>query len=252
MQRIAAKFVPRLLSNDQTNTALLSSTSWRNRPKRPQLYLHHHYWWPAWVFGQDPKTKQQSSQGKTPTSPWPKKAWQVRNTVKSMSIYFYDIEDIRNLFHQDTWWMEISIEMFWGAWGKTSGANILRENFWCKHTDKWHNNSCTLHHDKAVVHSLLIVLQFLASTKITVVPHLPYSLDRAPCDFFLFLKMKLKLKGWCFDSIEEIQTELQDVMKMLTWNDFQQCFPSWKSCWDRCNNAEVDYLPGMEARKGFC
>jgi len=45
------------------------------------------------------------------------------------------------------------------------------------------------------------------------------------------------------DRIEEIQTELQDVM-MLKWNDFQQCFRSWKSCWDRCNNAEVDYFLG--------
>jgi transposase len=92
----------------------------------------------------------------------------------------------------------------------------LRENIWCKHPDKWHNNSCTFYHDKALVHSLLVVLQFLASAKTTVVPHPPYSLDLAPCEFFLFLKMKLKLKGRCFDIIEEIQTDLQDVMKMLT------------------------------------
>ena len=30
----------------------------------------------------------------------------------------------RNLFHQNKWWMEYSIVMFWGDWGKTSGANI--------------------------------------------------------------------------------------------------------------------------------
>jgi hypothetical protein len=33
--------------------------------------------------------------------------------------------------------------------------------------------------------------------------------DVAPCDFFLFPKMKLKLKGRRFDTIEEIQAELQ-------------------------------------------
>jgi hypothetical protein len=32
--------------------------------------------------------------------------------------------------------------------------------------------------------------------------------DLAPCDFFLFLKMKLELKGRRFDTIEEIQAEL--------------------------------------------
>jgi len=29
----------------------------------------------------------------------------------------------------------------------------------------------------------------------TVMPHPPYSLDLTPCDFFLFPKMKMKLKG---------------------------------------------------------
>jgi hypothetical protein len=56
--------------------------------------------------------------------------------------------------------------------------------------------------------------------------------------------MKLKLKGRRFDSIEEIQTESQDVMKTLTRNDFQQCFRSWKSLWNRCINAEGDYFEG--------
>jgi len=31
---------------------------------------------------------------------------------------------IRNLFHQDRWWTENSIVMFWGNSGKTSGANV--------------------------------------------------------------------------------------------------------------------------------
>jgi len=68
--------------------------------------------------------------------------------------------------------------------------------------------------------------------------HPPYSLDLAPCDFFLFPKMKLKLKGRRSDSTEKIQTELQDMTKTLMRNDFQQCFQSWKSCWDHCINAE--------------
>jgi hypothetical protein len=36
-------------------------------------------------------------------------------------------------------------------------------------------------------------------------PHPPHSPDMAPCDFFLFPKMKLKLKGRRFDTIEQIQ-----------------------------------------------
>jgi hypothetical protein len=40
--------------------------------------------------------------------------------------------------------------------------------------------------------------------------------DLAPCDFFLFPKMKLKLKGRRFDTNEEIQAELPRVLDTLT------------------------------------
>ena len=63
-----------------------------------------------------------------------------------------------------------------------------------------------------------------------------------PLYFFLFPKMKLKLKGRHFDGTEEIQTESHDVMKTLTRNDFQQCFRSWKSRRDRYVHAEGDYF----------
>jgi hypothetical protein len=53
--------------------------------------------------------------------------------------------------------------------------------------------------------------QFLAKDKVAVIPHPPYSLDLAPCDFLLFPKMKLKLKGRRFDTIEEIQAESQSA-----------------------------------------
>jgi hypothetical protein len=39
------------------------------------------------------------------------------------------------------------------------------------------------------------------------IPHPPHSPDFTLCGFFLFTKMKLKLKGRRFDTIEEIQTE---------------------------------------------
>lgn len=61
----------------------------------------------------------------------------------------------------------------------------------------------------------------------TIIPHPPYSPDLAPCDFFLFPKMKFKLKGRRFDTIEEIQTELQAVLDMLIEKDFQKAFQQW-------------------------
>jgi hypothetical protein len=45
-----------------------------------------------------------------------------------------------------------------------------------------------------------------------VIPHPPYSHDLASCDFFLFPKIKLKLKGRRFNATEEIHRESQRML----------------------------------------
>jgi hypothetical protein len=56
----------------------------------------------------------------------------------------------------------------------------------------------------------------------------PYLPDLASCDFFLFTKMKLRLKGRRFDTIGEIQAESQEVLNTLTLENFQGCMESLK------------------------
>jgi hypothetical protein len=55
-----------------------------------------------------------------------------------------------------------------------------------------------------------------------------YFPDLAPCDFFLFPEMKLKLKGCLFGTIEEIQAESQKVLNALIEKDFQEAFQKWR------------------------
>jgi hypothetical protein len=44
-----------------------------------------------------------------------------------------------------------------------------------------------------------------------------------PCDFFLFSKIKLKLKGRRFDTIKEIQAKSHRVLDTLIEEDFRKC-----------------------------
>jgi hypothetical protein len=83
----------------------------------------------------------------------------------------------------------------------------MRDNIQRRHPDKWRNISWALHHDNAPAHMYLIVLQFLASMKTTVIPQPPYSLDLTQCEFFPSPETRLKLKGRRFDSIEEIHPD---------------------------------------------
>ena len=47
---------------------------------------------------------------------------------------------------------------------------------------------------------------------IKTVPHSPYSPDLAPCDFWLFPK----LKGFGYETIEEMKEAMMKVIDMLT------------------------------------
>ena len=56
---------------------------------------------------------------------------------------------------------------------------------------------------QAHAHTSAIVTAFLKKEKVTVFPHptpAPYSLDLAPCDFFLFPKLKSFLAGRKYQS----------------------------------------------------
>jgi hypothetical protein len=75
-----------------------------------------------------------------------------------------------------------------------------------------------------------------------VIPHPPYSSDLAPCDFYLFPKMKLKLKGRRFDAIEEIQAESQREKY------YQEAFQKWWRRWEWCLHAGGNYFEGDGGR----
>jgi hypothetical protein len=81
-----------------------------------------------------------------------------------------------------------------------------------------------------------------------VIPHPPYSPDLAPCDFFVFPKMKLKLKRRRFDTIEEIQVESPRVLDTLTEKDFQEAFQKWRRRWDLSLHTGVNYYEGDGGR----
>ena len=55
---------------------------------------------------------------------------------------------------------------------------------------------------------------------IKTVPHRPYSPDLAPCDFWLFLK----LRGCRYETIEEMKEAVTKVIDMHTQEDFHVAF----------------------------
>ena len=75
---------------------------------------------------------------------------------------------------------------------------------------------------------------------IKTVPHPPYSLDFAPCEFCLFPKPR----GCCYETIEEMKEAVMKVIDMLTQEDFHGSFQKLLAWYTKCITARGDYIEG--------
>jgi hypothetical protein len=95
MRLIAAKFVPRLLTDDQKQHQLEVSMDLKEHVSNDPDFLSKVITGnESWIDGYDPEIKQQSSKCKCPFSPWLKKKLQVKSNVKSILICFFDSDGI--------------------------------------------------------------------------------------------------------------------------------------------------------------
>ncbi|UYV80443.1 K02A2.6-like [Cordylochernes scorpioides] len=109
----------------------------------------------------------------------------------------------------------------------------LREAIRQKRPDLWKNKNWLLHDDKAPAHTSLLVRDFLAKNNTLMMPQPPYSPDLAPCDFFLFPKLKRPMKGRRYATLDEIKTASKEELKKILKNDFLKCFEDWKNRWHK-------------------
>ena len=69
-------------------------------------------------------------------------------------------------------------------------------------------------------------------------PQPPYSPDLAPCDFWLFPK----LRGCLYETIEEMKEAVTRVIDTLTQEDFHGAFEKLLELYNNCIAAGGDYL----------
>ena len=84
---------------------------------------------------------------------------------------------------------------------------------------------------------------YLTKMGIKTVPHRPYSPDLAPCDFWLFPKLKEKLRGYRYETIE-MKEAVTKVIDTLTQEDFHVAFQKLLELYNKCIAAGEDYFEG--------
>ncbi len=102
-----------------------------------------------------------------------------------------------------------------------------------------------LHHDNAVPHKTNIVNEYLSENKVKILFHPSYSSDLAPCNFFLFSKIKKELGKRSFSSIENLVYAIQAITDGITNDKYQNSFQKWKRRLKLCINVNRKYFEGM-------
>ena len=104
---------------------------------------------------------------------------------------------------------------------------------------QWH-----FHQDSAPVHNSILVTDYLNKMGIKTVPQPPYSPDLAPCDFWLFPKLKEKLRGCRYETIEEMKEAVTKVLDTLTQEDFHGAFQLLLERYNKCIASGGDFFEG--------
>ena len=102
----------------------------------------------------------------------------------------------------------------WPWYGKSKEVNTpeFRKRFRQKRPALFKSGQWHFHQDNAPVHNSILVTDHLTKMGIKTVLHPPYSRDLAPCDFWLFPK----LRGCHYERIEEMKEVVTKVIDRLT------------------------------------
>ena len=118
----------------------------------------------------------------------------------------------------------------------------LCESFRRKRPEKWRDGDWILYHDNAPAHTSHLVQQFLAKYGTAQLRQPPYSPHLAPCDFFLFPRLKKVLKGHRFEATEDIKRNSTKGLLEVPKEEFAKCFQQWQKCSAKCVAAEGNYV----------
>ena len=179
-------------------------------------------------FQYDPESKRQSMQWKSPSSPRRKKACQSKSIFKPMVIVFFDIW---GNVHMDWVPKDQTVNQVYYKEFLTNLCERVRR----RRSEMRKNSSWGLHQYDALA-------RFWRSTKSPC-----WNVHRAhpalaPCDFFLFPRIKSALKGTRFKFVDAVKAKAMELMNKLSEDDLQHCFQQWKICMERCKDQGGEYI----------
>ena len=235
-RKVVSRFVPHAFSDDQRYERVqyakdIIKTARRNKNFLNSIVAEVE----TWRFRNDPTTKRPCAEWKSHASPKGNKVPLQKSKVKTMLLCFYDSRGI--IHHKFVPEGQTVTGIFYLSVLRRLWKRIRRVRPEYSAPGSWF-----LLHDNAPVHRAVAVQEYLARKQVCMLHHPPYSPDLSPCDYFLFPKVKIPLKGRLFEDVQDIQTAVTSGIRAITQEDVQRSFQSSLDRATRCIEAEGMYF----------
>ena len=102
-----------------------------------------------------------------------------------------------------------------------------------------------LRHDNASSHKVAIVREYLKQEKVVELPHPPYSPDLAPCEFFLFPRLKNHLAGRKCQTRKNLGPAIFQRLNSIARKDYENAFIYWIKRLKLCVSHGGEYFEGL-------
>ena len=89
------------------------------------------------------------------------------------------------------------------------------------------------------------LLSLLASEKVKVLNHPPYSPDLSPCDFFLFPRLKKMLSGNKYTSRSSLGSAIYRCLQQIPKEDYLSAFRDWVKRLQTCVSVKGEYFEDL-------
>lgn len=186
----------------------------------------------SWIYAYEPERKGQSTVWIFQFEENPTKVTRSRSVAKRMVACFFTktghvatvpLENQKTV--NSAWYTSICLPEVFGKLRETNP-----------------NRRIILHHDNASSHTSHQTIEYLTTQKIELMGHPPYSPDLAPNDFYLFPRIKDKLRGQRFTSPEEAVEAFKNHVLELSHSDWQKCFDNWFERMHKCIDHHGEYF----------
>lgn len=237
LRKIFARWIPHILSDEQKRgrvqvaKQLLKKYDNCDQRRLSEIVTGDE----TWVYFYQPERKEKNKVWVSKNGKKPEIAVRTKTVKKVLYAIFFDGNGVVVRF---------PVPKGKSVTGNMYANDILPKVF--KHYETQRPRTGTrgikLLHDNAPAHTSRVVTEYLRTNKLETLPHPPYSPDLAPCDFWLFPKLKAHLSGKRFQSRHAVGSAIFQYLNTIPKMEYKAAFTDWIKRLKKCIHFKGEYF----------